>query len=577
MLGKRPRTPSSSPSDGPSKRQRSDSLDSWDGFSNQRLRVYVVQAKLDEKEIADIYRLVESHASGLHLQLSSSPETADIIITVVHMLKRLERHVPWDVAKQKSIVTPEWLRQSIKLKRPAPCGGFAAIRQLHNDTVEHCPEQDESSEPSQNTAHPMASAESVVVFKPTSEKVKNNWRSRYACARAHPLICPNQALAIALNVLGRSRELEGLSVNALAYERAVAIIKSYPSVITRDNFRQEISKLPGVGSKVRSKIEEFINNGTIEETETTLESERYRSLSLFNTVYGIGPSAARHLYELGLRSVGDLERYYDVPQGANASQLDDIESQTFTPNGRPVPLKSFTEGNAKIPPISVKVALALREDLNTPIPRAELEEIHRVIMSELEQVQAGCTSTVVGGHRRGKLESNDMDIVITHSDMHQGTGSIKGMAAKLVERLYKRGLVTHVMHLSGFHSHNPLRTEHWDSLEKALTVFRLPASSTASQSQSSEAGSQTRRLYRRLDLIFAPPEAYWTAVVGWSGSRLFERDLRLWAKVEKGMKFDSSGLTRRHDSKLFVPENEEDVFKILGLEWVDPTLRNANV
>lgn len=98
MLGKRPRTPSSSPSDRPSKRQRSDSLDSWDGFSNQRLRVYVVQAKLDEKEIADIYRLVESHASGLHLQLSSSPETADIIITVVHMLKRLERHVPWDVA-----------------------------------------------------------------------------------------------------------------------------------------------------------------------------------------------------------------------------------------------------------------------------------------------------------------------------------------------------------------------------------------------------------------------------------------------------------------------------------------------
>lgn len=98
MLGKRPRTPSSSPSDRPSKRQRSDSLDSWDGFSNQRLRVYVVQAKLDEKEIADIYRLVESHASGLHLQLSSSPETADIIITAVHMLKRLERHVPWDVA-----------------------------------------------------------------------------------------------------------------------------------------------------------------------------------------------------------------------------------------------------------------------------------------------------------------------------------------------------------------------------------------------------------------------------------------------------------------------------------------------
>lgn len=159
-------------------------------------------------------------------------------------------------------------------------------------------------------------------------------------------------------------------------------------------------------------------------SETTLESERYRSLSLFNTVYGIGPSAARHLYELGLRSVGDLERYYDVPQGANASQLDEIESQTFTPNGRPVPLKSFTEGNAKIPPISVKVALALREDLNTPIPRAELEEIHRVIMSELEQIQAGCSSTVVGG---SVIDSGKIHSILIYLSTGTGEENLRAM------------------------------------------------------------------------------------------------------------------------------------------------------
>jgi DNA polymerase mu len=74
---------------------------SWDGGSNQPLRVYVVQAKLDEKEISDIYRLVESHGTGdngLHLQLSSNAEAADIILTAVHMPKRLERHIRWDVA-----------------------------------------------------------------------------------------------------------------------------------------------------------------------------------------------------------------------------------------------------------------------------------------------------------------------------------------------------------------------------------------------------------------------------------------------------------------------------------------------
>lgn len=57
--------------------------------------------------------------------------------------------------------------------------------------------------------------------------------------------------------------------------------------------------------------------------------------------------------------------------------------------------------------------------------------------------------------------------------------------------------------LSGFHKHNVLHTHHWDSLEKALTVFSLP----------SDAGG--KRVSRRVDLIFTAPEAFWTAVVGW--------------------------------------------------------------
>jgi len=81
-----------------------------------------------------------------------------------------------------------------------------------------------------------------------------------------------------------------------------------------------------------------------------------------------------------------------------------------------------------------------------------------------------------------------------------------------------------------------MRTSHWDSLEKALTVFQLPGNP-----------------HRRVDLIFAAPEVYWTAVLGWyvnfivldnvycsrtcvsdrTGSKMFERDLRLYAKQEK--------------------------------------------
>lgn len=44
---------------------------------------------------------------------------------------------------------------------------------------------------------------------------------------------------------------------------------------------------------------------------------------------------------------------------------------------------------------------------------------------------------------------------------------------------------------------------HWDTLDKALVVFRLPQMSS------------TPTVHRRVDLIFAPITLYWTAVVGW--------------------------------------------------------------
>lgn len=45
---------------------------------------------------------------------------------------------------------------------------------------------------------------------------------------------------------------------------------------------------------------------------TTLHSARFKTLTVFNSIYGIGPHTARQLYALGLSSLEQLERYYDV-------------------------------------------------------------------------------------------------------------------------------------------------------------------------------------------------------------------------------------------------------------------------
>lgn len=65
------------------------------------LKVYIVQEKLDDKTIRELFNAIEQHTdpSGLlALQLCSVVQDADIIITAIRMRRRLQRHVNWNVA-----------------------------------------------------------------------------------------------------------------------------------------------------------------------------------------------------------------------------------------------------------------------------------------------------------------------------------------------------------------------------------------------------------------------------------------------------------------------------------------------
>ncbi|KAJ7496908.1 DNA polymerase mu [Mycena latifolia] len=512
------------------------------------VKLYLVQAKLNAQSISELFSLAERHnlrvsksrneaQAETKLEWCPTAEESDIIITNVHMRKRLERHIAWDLAKDKAIVTPDWLHDSVKQLTILPCGDYAALGELQQTTVENCPNSDDNSDDGSGSSSS---------FVPATGIQNAHYKSRYACLRKCPMVCPNQELVQQLGIIRRSRELEGQDISALSYERTISVIKAYPYVLTTSRLA-EVSKFPGIGEKMLSKFTEYATYGKIRESQMIEASPRFSSLSKFTTIYGIGATTARKLYDsFGLRTIEDLEQHY----ATNHSPL--------PRNGKESKI------NTPAPALSIQAALALRTDLDQKIPRAEVDLMHDIVMAELEKLRSGCLSTVVGGYRRGKAESNDVDIVITHPTLVSGSNQVKGLGEKLVNRLYECGLVTHVMHLSGFHPPDTLRTSHWDALEKALTVFILPPDLTS------------KRIHRRLDLIFAAPEVYWTAITGWTGSKMFERDLRLWAKVERDLKFDSSGITRRRDSKQYFPRSEEEVFDILGLEWIDPTLRNAD-
>ncbi|KAF5393206.1 hypothetical protein D9757_000510 [Collybiopsis confluens] len=505
-------------------RSRSPDSRSDEAADVQPLSIYLVDAKLAPETVEEIQQLVDQFPDrGLYL--CPSAKDADVVVTNIHMRQRLQRHIDWTTAKQKAIVTPKWLRDSVESKQLLPCGDYAALAELYQETVHNCPDND-CTHQHQHHSPTLVGHE----HPPAKVKASNiSHNHSHACMRFSPLICPNQELVEKLATLRRHRELEGMEMQALSYDRAISVLKAFPHRITLDNITN-VFELSHIGGKIFSKIQEFIQDGDVSECKDILSDIRYQSLVSFTTIHGIGPTTARKLYSHGLRTLQDLDKYYGVTA---RDSRDDLNSQRF-----------YTKMQATLPDLSIKVALALREELRMQIPRSEVEEIHDVVMNELWKIRSG--------YRRGKPYSNDIDIVISHEDIKSGENQVKGLCTDLVRQLVDKGLVTHITHLSSFREHNTLRTSHWDSLEKALTVIKLPDTAGGDE--------QHKHVHRRLDLIFAAPEVYWTAVVGWTGSKMFERDLRLWAKQEKwvgsipstpvhgltssgrGMRFDSSGM-----------------------------------
>ncbi|KAH9050966.1 Nucleotidyltransferase [Lactarius deliciosus] len=468
-------------------------------------RLFILHTKLAHKDISELHDLAEKADADL----VSSPDEADVVVTAIGMRKRLERHIDWNLAKTKALVKPDWLRDSVEQGHPLPCTDYAALPDLKEATEEHCPRSksqsavtalSKSGSPSISSRSPSRAALTPPAFllppsKPPSP-VELDHTAHFCCSRASPLVCPNQALCAEFDVLRRSRILESNERSALSYARAIAAIKAFPRVITEGE-RREVQKLPFIGTKVSKMIDEYLFTGNIAEVGINRNvSLLYRCLQ---SIYGIGPTTSRKLYDLGLRTLRDLEAYYEVDASTPVEH----------------------SGSADM---DVRIALGLRDDFQQTISREEVEAIHATIMDHLNAVEPGCVSTLVGG-----LAVTDVDIVFTHPNKT----SAKGLCTKLT--------------FPQFHEHDALRTAQWDSLEKALTVYQ-----------------PHNGLHRRVDLICAIPETYWTA-----------RDLRMAAK-SIGLKFDSTGITRRRDSKLFYPRSEKEVFDIIGLPWVDPTLRNTD-
>uniref|UniRef100_A0AAZ3PMX6 DNA-directed DNA/RNA polymerase mu n=1 Tax=Oncorhynchus tshawytscha TaxID=74940 RepID=A0AAZ3PMX6_ONCTS len=354
----------------------------------------------------------------------------------------------------------------------------------------------------------------------------------YACQRHTPLLHHNITLTDALSILAENAELGENEGRGVAFRRAAALLKSLPQEVRG---AEQLRGLPCLGEHSLRVIKEVLEDGVSLEVETTTHSEQFKAMKALTGIFGVGAKTADRWFREGIHTPSDLQR------------------------------SGHTLNRAQ------RAGLQYYDELNLPVTKSEAVAIGQIVERAVHAVLPGAEITLIGGFRRGKQTGHDVDFLITHPD----EGREEGLMPKVVSWLEAQGFLLYQKTTGNSYlesKEGPARpASNMDRFERCFSIFRL---NPHTHSDSPHPLPQTLVVVAvRVDLVVSPYSQFAFALLGWTGSKLFERELRRWAVHEKAMTLSSHAL---YDRKRYLrASSEEEIFAHLGLEYIPPCDRNA--
>ncbi|XP_021925589.1 DNA polymerase beta isoform X2 [Zootermopsis nevadensis] len=362
----------------------------------------------------------------------------------------------------------------------------------------------------------------VEVFPPSTGPV---WNFQLNVGLVHELMVPTCSYRMgavdmgfgvaAFELANYERNVNGNIYKYNAYRNAAVVLAAHP---TRIQSGEEARKLNGVGEKISKKIDEFLQTGKLQKLEKIREDDSSTAINLLTRVSGIGPAKAKQLVDIGVKTIEDLHKHEDK---LNHHQL--------------IGLKYF-------------------EDFEKKIPRLEIEQIEEIIKKEINNFDPQYLVTICGSYRRGKLESGDIDVLLTHPSYTSTDGSKKRsqLLKQVVSLLESKNIIIDTISLGD------VKFMGVCSLQKRKRdVQYFPA--------------------RRLDIRLTPHDQYYCSVLYFTGSDLFNKNMRAHA-LENG--FTLNEYTLRPMGSTGIPgepvvvTKEEDIFDYIGYAYKKPSERN---
>jgi DNA polymerase beta len=185
-----------------------------------------------------------------------------------------------------------------------------------------------------------------------------------------------QTIIQALQALSQQEEIAKERFKAIAYQKVIKELKNLPTPIYTID---DIKGVKGIGEKIKKKIEEILETGSLTRVEKYKQTESYNVTEQLLNIYGVGPAKVNEL--INVHKISSIDELRSKPELLNEKQL---------------------------------IGLTHYEDFLLRIPRTEMNDHNKYIKRILKKVSPNFEIEVVGSYRRDAENSGDIDVLITH-------------------------------------------------------------------------------------------------------------------------------------------------------------------
>ncbi len=308
---------------------------------------------------------------------------------------------------------------------------------------------------------------------------------------------------------------QGLFFKLRNFKKALVQIKSYNKEI---QCGEEIAHLQGIGKGVITRINEILSKGNLDEIKTNKNNSQVKINEInekknLQKITGIGPVKAEKLFNDNITLKIILQKYKENP-----------ENEFFD---------NFTHHQM--------IGIKYFEDIENRIPRNEIESIETYIKKLNKKIDSKLQVTVCGSYRRKKSDCGDIDVIITHPSIIEENDLKKcEFLNEIIKHMKKSKFLVDDLTYKGN--------------TKYMGLCKI------------------QKYARRIDIRLIPLDCYGSALLYFTGSGDFNKNMRKYA-LKKNMTLNEYGLFH-YKNKLkydkIQTSSEKDIFDKLGLDYVEP-------